>query len=90
VWLTTDLALHVGYHVESSSLGVRIGHLDVDPLSSGPPSDSAAMASTIFHNLHDAPDDLPWEDASGRGWWGDEPAEGWAAIEQGRRILTLT
>ncbi len=89
VWVSRDLALQVRYHLGSSALAARFGRLDVDPTSWSTPSDSARLASDLFHNLHAAPDAPPWRDELGYGWWGDEPEDGWPTVADRERLLTL-
>jgi hypothetical protein len=89
ITVAADLALHIRYHLGPHSLGVRIAHLDVDPTSMGSPVDSARLASDLLHGLHDAPEQAPWTDESGRAWWGDEPDGGWDTIGQSRTLLSL-
>jgi hypothetical protein len=49
--------------------------LDIDPTSLGAPTDSARLASDLFHNLHAEEGDRPYVDPDGYRWWGEpDPA----------------
>jgi hypothetical protein len=89
IWVSADLALQVRYHLGPSAWAVRFAHLDIDPTSAAAPIDSARLASDLLHDLHAAPQQAAWHDALGHGWWGDEPAGGWPALDDHARILTL-
>lgn len=89
VWVTDDLTLHVRYAIGATKLAVRNAHLDVDPVSGGPPTHSARLASDVFHELHTDPGPDAWVDQQGYRWWGDEPADGWPSAASGDRLFAL-
>jgi hypothetical protein len=90
LWLTEQLVLSVRYRLGSHRLAARFARLDVDPTSGEPPSNSARLASDLFHNLHTRPEPGAWTDPDGYTWWGDPPDDGWAAALAGARILSIS
>lgn len=88
MWVAEDLTLVVTYRVGATDLGARFA-LDVDPTSGGVPTDSARLASDLYHNLHTDPGPQAPVDEDGRAWWGDEPAGGWESVTGSARTATL-
>jgi hypothetical protein len=88
VWVSSDLALVATYRIGAMDIGVRFP-LDVDPVSGGAPTDSARLASDLYHNLHTDPGPQAWVDEDGRAWWGDPPRGGWGSSTGSERTATL-
>lgn len=87
LWVTDSPALLVRYRLGDLRLAAR-AQLDRDPTSWDTPTDSERLASNLLHSLH-APGDIEWTDDDRYGWWGDPPAEGWAALSAENRVTTV-
>ena len=86
LWVTSA-ALLARYRIRDQWMAMR-APLDRDPTSWREPLESGGFASNLLHTLH-SPDDLEWTDTDGYRWWGTAPDDGWAALGDEERVLTL-
>lgn len=89
IWIAPDLALYVRHVRMNTRLGVRYGHLGIDPTSGGPARSSAQQGSYLYHTIYDTPEVRDWRDGQGYEWWGDRPATTWDEAVSGHRLTTF-
>lgn len=87
LWIAEDLAIHVRYLIREQRLAARFGALDIEPASGLAAGDPYRMASDLYHDLHTDPGPDAWKDSQGFEWWGDEPSDGWPAVDTRRRVF---
>jgi hypothetical protein len=89
-WLTTEYALYVRHVRGDTRLGVRFGHLGINPTTLTSPIDSGQEGTYLYHCIYDTPPETKLTDRLGYGWWGDDPATGtWSDAVEHPRELTF-